>query len=171
MSTRWSRGLWLHLHSLSQTGKSFDTLSTLTLNNPFSSPMFTFSNDDWTEGYAAQPNGYDQTLHVAAASGSRVSFNLAGTFSWDFRVPLSSNTRGASLTVSYFPHTPRTFFRELYSHHLDQFLKPNSSMCNSINRDIYRYSLFTLFASFGHTLGHLGCREYASRYRSGILGD
>jgi len=51
-----------------------------TLIQPFSSPMFTYSTDDWTEGYAAQPNGFDQTLHMAASSGSRVSFNLAGTY-------------------------------------------------------------------------------------------
>jgi hypothetical protein len=90
------------------------------LNNPFSSPMFTYTTGDWSTGYAAQPNGYDQTLHMASASASRVSFNLAGTFmsfGCDFRIltlqplPLLSSSPLSRTVPPSYRSIPQTQFQ------------------------------------------------------------
>jgi hypothetical protein len=120
MSTNRSSGLWLLPHSLSQTSELLHTLSKTKLNNPFSSPMFTYTTDDWSTGYAAQPNGYDQTLHMASASASRVSFNLAGTFmsfGCDFRIltlqplPLLSSSPLSRTVPPSYRSIPQTQFQ------------------------------------------------------------
>ena len=75
-----------------------------TWTNSFSSPMFTYSTDDWSTGYAAQPNGYDQTLHLSSSSGSRVSFNIAGKSCplwvlWTLFPLIAPDTLATSLTI------------------------------------------------------------------------